>query len=88
MAWSAAFRSGPEGPVHALEGVDRLLALGAGVVGHRVVARVVDVDDRRAAVHLLDDQGGRDRAQADVGHGPLDGVVQSRCMRGWTSRPR
>ena len=40
------------------------------VVGDLVVVRVVDVDDRRAAVHLLDDKRRPERPQDDVGGGP------------------
>ena len=53
-------------PVDAVERVERLAPLGPAVVGDLVVVGVVDVDDRRAAVHLLDHEGGRQVAQGDV----------------------
>ena len=43
----------------------------------RVVAGVVDIDRGRLAEHLLDDEGGGDCAQGDVGDGSLDGVLQA-----------
>ena len=66
----------PDGPVDALERVDRLRALRAAVVRDGVVAGVVDVDRRRPAVHLLDDEGGGHDAQGDIGDGAFDSVVQ------------
>ena len=61
-------------PVHAVEGVEGLGPLGPAVVRDLVVVGVVDVDDRCAAVHLLDDEGRRQVAEADVGGGARDRV--------------
>ena len=60
-------------PVDPIELVHRLGALGTGMMGDLVVAEVVGVHDRRAPVHLADDQVGR-----HVAHERRRGGLQDR----------
>ena len=65
--------------VDAVERVERLGPLRAAVVGDLVVVGVVEVDDRRAAPHLLHHERGAERAEGDVG-GRADPRVREAAM--------
>ena len=69
-ASSVALTSVAMAAVDAVERLERFDALGPAVVGQLVVVGEVGVDDVRAAVHLVDDQGAVDVAQDDVAGGP------------------
>ncbi len=73
--------------VDPVERVERLAPLGSAVVGDLVVVGVVDEDDGGAAVHLLDDERGRQVAQGDVRRGARDRVGHPAVHQGHDPRP-